>query len=72
MNAENILTGVITGVLTGAIAGAITRYLGVLFAFKQFRAQRAFDRQPEWYERTIRALGRFSILNREMALVSCN
>ena len=52
MNWENILTAVLTGV----IASAITGYLGVLYASKQFRAQRAFDRQLEWYERTVRTL----------------
>ena len=61
MNLESILTGVLTGFITG--------YFGVLFAFKQFREQRAFDRQLEWYERTIRALGKFSNLNRQMANV---
>jgi hypothetical protein len=64
MNAESILTGVITGVLTGVIASAITGYFGVLYAFKQFRTQKAFDRQLEWYERTARALWTFWRLNR--------
>ena len=62
MNVESILTAVIAGVITG--------YLGVLLALKQFREQRAFDRQLEWYERTIRALGRISTLNREMNLIA--
>ena len=53
MNAENILTAVITGILTGGITG----YLATLYAMRQFKAQRAFDRQLEWYERTVRALG---------------
>jgi hypothetical protein len=69
MNWESILTGVVTGVLTGVIASAITGYFGVLYAFKQLRAQRAFDRQLEWYERTIRALGRFSTIHRELLLL---
>jgi hypothetical protein len=43
MNAESILTGVITGVLTGGITG----YLAALYAMRQFKAQRAFDRQLE-------------------------
>jgi hypothetical protein len=55
-------------VLASIAAGLVSGYLGVLLALKQFKEQRAFDRQLEWYERTIRALGRFSTLNREMAL----
>src|SRR5262249_38171492 len=58
MNAESILAGVITGVLTG--------YFAVLHALRQFRAQRAFDRQLEWYERTLRALGAFSQVRGEL------
>jgi hypothetical protein len=57
MNAESsILTGIVTGVLTGGITG----YLAALYAIRQFKAQRAFDRQLEWYERTVRALGAIS------------
>ena len=61
MNAESVLTGVIIGVLTGGITG----YLAALYALRKFKAQRAFDRQLEWYERTVRALGAFSQLNHE-------
>jgi hypothetical protein len=64
MNVESILTGVITGVLTGGITG----YFGVLFAFKQLRRQRAFDRQLEWYERTVRALSAVPYLHRSFAV----
>jgi hypothetical protein len=53
MNAETILTGIVTGVFTGGITG----YLAALYAMRQFKAQRAFDKQLEWYERTARALG---------------
>jgi len=70
MDASTIGSNVLTGVATGVLTGAITGYFGVLFAFKQFREQRAFDRQLEWYERTIRALGKFSALGREMTLTS--
>jgi hypothetical protein len=42
MSAEAILTGVVTGILTGGITG----YLA-LHAMRQFKAQRAFDRQLE-------------------------
>lgn len=55
-------------VLTAIITGLVVGYLGVLLALKQFKAQRAFDRQLEWYERTIRALARFSSLSRQIAL----
>jgi hypothetical protein len=68
MNWENILTAVGTGVLTGVIASAITGYFGLLYAFRQFRTQRAFDRQLEWYERTLRALGGVSHTWEHMAL----
>ena len=34
---------------------------------RQFKAQRAFDRQLEWYERTVRALGTLAQLTREWA-----
>src|SRR4029453_7651551 len=53
MNWESIVTGIITGVLTGGITG----YLTALHAMRQFKLQRAFDRQLEWLERTARALG---------------
>ena len=61
MNAEAILTGIITGVLTGGITG----YLAALYATRQFKAQRAFDRQLEWYERTVRVLGTLLRLHSE-------
>ena len=54
MNVENILTGILTGVITGFFTG----YLGLRFAFKQFRTQRAFDKQLEWHERVVRVLGK--------------
>jgi hypothetical protein len=38
----------------------ISGYLGVLLALKQFKEQRAFDRQLEWCERTVRALSKLS------------
>lgn len=66
MNIDHILVGVITGVLTGFVVG----YFGVVFALKQFREQRAFDKQLEWYERTIRALGNLSRLTIEMELAA--
>jgi hypothetical protein len=68
MNAERILTGVITSVLS-VLTGGITGYLAALYAMRQFKAQRAFDRQLEWYERTIRALGRFTQNWEQMALL---
>jgi hypothetical protein len=55
MNWETI----VTGVLTGVIASAITGYLGVMYAFKQFRQQRAFDRQLDWHEKTTQAVFEF-------------
>src|SRR4030095_9958546 len=61
MNVESILTGIITGVLTGGITG----YFTALYAMRQFKAQRAFDRQLDWYERTARALGTFVDLNEQ-------
>jgi hypothetical protein len=70
MNIENILTGVITGVLTGAVTGVVAGYFSMQFAFKQFTQQRASDRQREWYERTIRALGKFSRLTVEMEIAA--
>jgi len=66
MNIDHILVGAITGVITGLVAG----YFGVLFALKQFREQRAFDKQLEWYERTIRALGNLSRLTIEMEIAA--
>jgi len=57
MNWENILTGVVTGV----IASIITAYL----ALRTFRAQRAFDRQLEWYERTVRAIAALEHIHAE-------
>src|SRR5262249_23671016 len=68
MNVESILTGIITGVLTGGITG----YLAALHAMRQFRAQRAFDRQLEWYERTVRALGTLSHLSSARFNVTAN
>jgi hypothetical protein len=59
MNVETILTGAITGIITAGITG----FFGVLFAFKQFRTQRAFDRQLEWYEKTTEAVMEFLALN---------
>jgi hypothetical protein len=50
MDWGSAMTGVVIGVLTGGVTG----YLGVLFAFKQFRKQLAFDRQLDWYETTER------------------
>jgi hypothetical protein len=64
MNWETI----VTGVLTGVIASAITGYLGVYYGFKQLKKQRAFDRQLEWYERTVRALGAVPHLNTAFAI----
>jgi hypothetical protein len=58
MNAETILTGIVTGVFTGGITG----YLAALYAMRQFKAQRAFDKQLEWYERTARALGTLQLV----------
>jgi hypothetical protein len=58
MNAETILTGIVTGVFTGGITG----YLAALYAMRQFKAQRAFDKQLEWYERTSRALGTLQLV----------
>jgi hypothetical protein len=66
MNIDHILVGAITGVIAGLVAG----YFGVLFALKQFREQRAFDKQLEWYERTIRALGNLSRLTIEMEIAA--
>lgn len=66
MHIENVLVGAITGILTGLLAG----YFGVLFALKQFRDQRAFDKQLEWYERTIHALGNLSRLTIEMEIAA--
>jgi hypothetical protein len=63
MNAEAILTGVVTGILTGGITG----YLAALYAMRQFKAQRAFDRQLEWYERTARTLGELARLHLRLA-----
>ena len=70
MNIENLLAGVIAGVLTGAVTGVVIGYFGVQLAFKQFTEQRASDRQLEWYERTIRALGNFSRLTLEMEIAA--
>jgi len=52
------LVGIVTGVLTGGITG----YFTALYAMRQFKAQRAFDRQLEWYERTARALATLRLL----------
>jgi len=64
---ENILVGVLTGVLSGAVTGVVIGYFSMQFAFKQFTQQRASDRQREWQEKTIRALGNFSRLTLEIA-----
>jgi hypothetical protein len=66
MNIDHILIGAITGVLTGLLAG----YFGVVLALKHLREQRAFDKQLEWYERTIRALGNLSRLTIEMEIAA--
>ena len=66
MNMDHILVGAITGVLTGLLAG----YFGVVLALKHLREQRAFDKQLEWYERTIRALGNLSRLTIEMEIAA--
>jgi hypothetical protein len=68
MNVEAVLTGVITGVITGGITASV----GLLIALKQFKAQRAFDKQLEWYERTIRILGRLSHLWTDMVIPDKN
>lgn len=68
MNMENILVGVLTGVLSGAVTGIVIGYFSMQFAFKQFTQQRASDRQREWQEKTIRALGNFSRLTLEMEI----
>ncbi len=70
MNIENILAGIIAGVLAGALTGIIVGYFGVQFAFKQFTQQRASDREREWHEKTIRALGNFSRLTVEMEIAA--
>ena len=70
MNIENVLTGVITGVLASVITGVVAGYFAVQIAFKQFTQQRASDRQREWHEKTIRALGNFSRLTIEMEIAS--
>lgn len=54
-------------VLAGIAAGLVSGYFGVLLALKQFKEQRAFDRQLEWYERTSRALGAASRLLRGLS-----
>jgi hypothetical protein len=56
--AESVLTAVITGLLVG--------YVGVLLALKQFKGQRAFERQLDWYERTLRALVKVSTLQNQV------
>ena len=66
MNIDNVLVGTISGAFTGLLTG----YFGVVFALKQFREQRAFDKQLEWYERTIRALGNLSRLTIEMEIAA--
>src|ERR1043165_9780445 len=68
MNMENILVGVLTGVLSGAVTGVVIGYFSMQFAFKQFTQQRASDRQRQWQEKTIRALGNFSRLTLEMEI----
>ena len=67
---ENILARIIAGVLTGAVTGIVVGYFGVQFAFKQFTQQHASDRQREWHEKTIRALGNFSRLTVEMEIAA--
>lgn len=64
MNSESILTGIVTGVLTGGITG----YLAALHAMRQFKGQRAFDRQLDWYERTVRALSAVPYLRMSLAV----
>jgi hypothetical protein len=56
------LVGIVTGVLTGGITG----YFTALYAMRQFKAQRAFDRQLEWYERTARALATLWTISSEV------
>jgi hypothetical protein len=68
MNIEHILVGVLTGVLTGAVTGVVIGYFSIQFAFKQLTQQRASDRQREWQEKTIRALGNFSRLTLELEI----
>ena len=70
MNVEIMLVGVLTGVLTGAVTGAVAGYFAMQYAFKQFTQQRASDRQREWYEKTMRALGNFSRLTVEMEIAA--
>ena len=70
MNIEIILTGVITGVFAGAFAGAVAGYFAVQIAFKQFTQKSASDRQREWQEKTIRALGNFSRLLLELDIAA--
>lgn len=70
MNIENMLAVIIAGILTGAVTGIVIGYFAVQLAFKQFTEQRASDRQLEWYEKTIRALGNFSRLTLEMEIAA--
>ena len=70
MNIENLLTGVITGVLAGVITGIVAGYFAVQIAFKQFTQHRASDRQREWHEKTIHALGNFARLTIEMQIAA--
>src|SRR5262249_10583746 len=66
MNAETVLTAVVTGVVTGVVS-VVGGYFAVLHAMRQFKAQRSFDRQLEWHERTVRVLGTLSLLFMELA-----
>ena len=70
MSIENMLAVIIAGILTGAVTGIVIGYFAVQLAFKQFTEQRASDRQLEWYEKTIRALGNFSRLTLEMEIAA--
>jgi hypothetical protein len=68
MNMESMLVGVLTGFLSGAVTGVVIGYFSMQFAFKKLTQQRASDRQRQWQEKTIRALGNFSRLTLEMEI----
>jgi hypothetical protein len=67
MDAQTVAINMLISVTTGVITGVFVGIFGIRSAVKQFKLQRAFERQLEWYENTTQAVIHFRELNETLA-----
>ena len=63
-----ILIQTATNIIVAIITGWVVGYFGTRLAIRRYAAERAFDRQIEWYKQTIGAVTEFRNLNERIAL----